>query len=169
MTAWAKKQQADLRKTAETGAFKISRVVGDTDLQAVRAAISSSDFAYKSQEEQARLQKELNEQLRGSLLKSMWTTTVLDITNTLHEAIQMVLFDLSVDPEIRRKRAEGLKLLGDIFSSQPRPEGANFAMDGQLSYEEVAFAAMLETCVRKEQWSQRAYQQQLKTDLDAME
>lgn len=169
MTAWAKKQQADLKKTAETSAFKVSRVVGDTDLQTVRAAISSSDFAYKSPEEQAQLQKELNEQLRATLLRSMWTTTVLDITNTLHEAIQMVLFDLSVDPEIRRKRAEGLKLLGEIFNSQPRPEGPNFAMDGQLSYEEVAFAAMLETCVRKEQWSQQAYQQQLKADLEAKE
>ncbi|KAI2508257.1 hypothetical protein MHU86_6186 [Fragilaria crotonensis] len=169
MTAWAKKQQADLKKTAETSAFKVSRVVGDTDLQTVRAAISSSDFAYKSPEEQAQLQKELNEQLRATLLRSMWTTTVLDITNTLHEAIQMVLFDLSVDPEIRRKRAEGLKLLGEIFNSQPRPEGPNFAMDGQLSYEEVAFAAMLETCVRKEQWSQHAYQQQLKADLEAKE
>lgn len=169
MAAWAKKQQADLKKAAETSAFKVSRVVGDTDLHTVRAAISSSDIAYKLPEEQAQLQKELNEQLRGTLLRSMWTTTVLDITNTLHEAIQMVLFDLSVDPEIRRKRAEGLKLLGDIFSSQPRPEGANFAMDGQLSYEEVAFAAMLETCVRKEQWSQQAYQQQQRADLEAKE
>jgi hypothetical protein len=32
-------------------------------------------------------------------------------------------------------------------------------MDGQLSYEEVAFAAMLETCVRKEQWSRLAAQE----------
>ena len=169
MTEWAKKQHTDLKIAAEASAFKLSQVAGDMDLQAVHAAIKSIDFTHKSKEEQKQLQKELNEQLRGSLLKSMWTTTVLDITNTLHEAVQMVLFDLSVEPETRRKRAEGLKLLGEIFSSQPRPEGANFAMDGQLSYEEVAFAAMLETCVRKEQWSQKAYEQEQKAALAAKE
>ena len=159
IAAWAKKQQSALAETAKAGAFKLSRLAGDPNDHAVRAAIHSSDFVNKSNEEQETLLKELDEQVRVNFLRSMWTTTVLDIANTLHEVTQMVLFDQSVDADIRRKRGEGLKLLGDIFSSQPRPEGPNFAMDGQLSYEEVAFAAMLETCVRKEQWSRQAAQE----------
>lgn len=87
----------------------------------------------------------------------------------MYKAIQMVQFNLSVVQEIRRKRAEELKLLGDFFSSQPRPNGVNFEMDGQLTYEEVSFRTMFETCARKEQWSQRAYQHQLKAYLQSEE
>lgn len=156
IAAWAKKQHSTLMSTAKSGAFQLSRVAGDPDDHTVQAAINVSDFVNKSKEEQDILQKELDEQVRVNFLRSMWTQTVLDITNTLHEVSQMVLFDQSVDADIRRQRAEGLQLLGEIFSSQPRPDGPNFAMDGQLSYEEVAFAAMLDTCVRKEQWSRQA-------------
>ena len=156
MTDWAKKQYASLKENTESGAFKVSRVAGDSDKLAVRNAVNSSDFCNKPKEEQDELQKELAQQVRGNFLRTMWTTTVLDIANTLHEAAQMVLFDQSVDKETRLLRGEGLKLLGEIFSAQPRPEGPNFTMDGQLAYEEVAFAAMLETCVHKEQWRRKA-------------
>jgi hypothetical protein len=151
MTTWAKKQRNDVAQAVKKTTFNFSNIAGDMDLTAVRSTIVASEFAHKTKQEQTQLRKELDVQLRGNLLRSMWKTTVLDITNTLHEAIQMILFDQSVSKDIRRKRAEGLQLLGDIMSRQKRPEGPNFAADGQLAYEEVAFSAMLETCVRKEQ------------------
>lgn len=156
ISAWAKRTYANMKETTESTAFKVSHVAGDTDLLTVEAAISAADYVDKTAEEQAALQKELAMQVRKRFLRSMWTTTVVDITNTLHETVQMVLFDQSVDKETRIKRGEGLKLMGEIFEQQPRPAGPNFAMDGQLAYEEVAFAAMLETCVRTEQLSRKA-------------
>jgi hypothetical protein len=156
MTDWAKKQHISLKAGTESGAFQVSTMAGNADETVVRAAINSTDYLSKSPEEQKELQKQFQEEVRGNFVRSMWTTTVLDITNTLHEAAQMVLFDHAVDKETRLKRGEGLQLMGEIFAAQPRPEGPNFAMDGQLAYEEVALSAMLETCVRKYHWSRRA-------------
>lgn len=156
ISAWAKRTYTNMKETTESGAFKVTHLAGDTDLMTVQAAISAAGYVDKSPEEQAALQKALALQVRKKFLRSMWTTTVVDITNTLHETVQMVLFDQAVDVETRTRRGEGLKLMGEIFAHQPHPDGPNVAMDGQLAYEEVAFAAMLETAVRKEQWSRKA-------------
>ena len=43
------------------------------------------------------------------MLNIMWTTTVVDITTTLHQVVQMVLHDQSVDLSIRKRRAGGLQ------------------------------------------------------------
>lgn len=156
MTGWAKKQYATLKEGTALTAMQVSHMAGDSDETAVKAAINSAEYLEKTPEEQQKLEKQLQEEVRHNFLRSMWIATVLDITNTLHEAAQMVLFDQAVDRATRQKRGEGLKLMGEIFATQPRPIGPNFAMDGQLAYEEVAFAAMLETCVRKDQWSRKA-------------
>jgi X-domain of DnaJ-containing len=151
MTTWARKQRNDVTQAVKQSGLNLSKIAGDMDLNTVRSTIAASEFAHKTKHEQKQLRKELDAELRGNLLRSMWKTTVLDITNTIHETTQMVLFDQSVPRDTRRKRAEGLEILGDILSRQKRPPGPNFAADGQLAYEEVAFSAMLETCVRKEQ------------------
>mmetsp|Transcript_31922 Transcript_31922/g.52673 ORF Transcript_31922/g.52673 Transcript_31922/m.52673 type:complete len:539 (+) Transcript_31922:152-1768(+) len=156
MTDWAKKQYSSLKEGTESSAFQMSHMAGSSDETVVKSAINCSEYVDKSPEEQKELQRKLQQEVRYNFVRSMWTTTVLDITNTVHEAAQMVLFDHAVDKATRLKRGEGLKLMGEIFAAQPRPEGPNFAMDGQLAYEEVAFSAMLETCVRKDQWSRKA-------------
>jgi hypothetical protein len=59
--------------------------------------------------------KEMEKAASVNLLKVLWTTTAADVTSTLHEVIQILLFDQSVDKNARRRRAEGLKALGKIF------------------------------------------------------
>ena len=85
--------------------------------------------------------------LQATALKLLWQQTVVDITNTVHEAAQMVFYDRNVSNDVRRKRAEALECLGQIFKNdmgkdQPIPE--------QAGLEEVAFHAVLETVWRKE-------------------
>lgn len=109
-------------------------------------------------EEKAAIQTEMESALSTTLLKLLWTTTTVDITNTLYETMQMVLFDQSVDKETRKRRAHGLKKLGEVFMACPEPElGENEEeKDAKKLYEEAAFAAMLETIKKKEEAQQQA-------------
>jgi hypothetical protein len=91
----------------------------------------------------------MEQELTLGMLNIMWTTTVVDITATLHEVVEMVLHDQSVDKDARKRRAHGLKKLGEIFmecKGSPSIGG-----DAKKLYEEAAFAAMLETIKRKEE------------------
>lgn len=67
----------------------------------------------------------------------------------------MILFDQSVDKDVRKRRAYGLKNLGDVFMACPAPPDVG-ATDAKQMYEEAAFAAMLETVKRKEEEAQSA-------------
>jgi hypothetical protein len=90
------------------------------------------------------------------MLNVMWTTTVVDITTTLHQVVQMVLHDQSVDKDSRKKRAEGLKEMGEIFMSLSTPIMSGQPEDAKKLYEDAAFAAMVETIKRKEEASHSA-------------
>jgi hypothetical protein len=92
--------------------------------------------------------------LQHNALKWLWTQTVVDITNTLHEVAQMVLHDQNVSPEVRKKRAEALSLLGDYFQNA---KGAGAAIPEQEGLEEVAFHAMLDTVWRQEKAARTQY------------
>ena len=133
-------------------------IAGDSNATAVKSALESTDYSLQSSRERATLEKEMQATgVMAKYMQSLWSTTVVDLTNTLNETCQMVLFDSSASPSDRKKRAMALKEMGDIFATQLRPQGPNFAMEGQLSYEEVAFAAMLETTARKEAWRRRVH------------
>ena len=112
----------------------------------------------KTDEERAAIQADMEKAASETLLKVMWTTTVVDITSTLHEVAQMVFFDQAVDVETRKLRAKGLKELGQIFAECPASakDEDGKKMDAQTMYEEAAFAAMLETMKRKDEASFRA-------------
>jgi hypothetical protein len=72
----------------------------------------------------------------------------VDITNTLHEAAEMVLYDQNVSAEIRKKRGQGLQTLGEIFqTASKRHDIPNIE---QQEMEEIAFNAMLDTVWRQE-------------------
>ena len=90
------------------------------------------------------------------MLNIMWTTTVVDITTTLHQVVQMVLHDQSVDLSIRKRRAGGLQEMGAIFMALSAPNESDQPEDAKKMYEEAAFAAMLETIKRKEEASHSA-------------
>jgi len=107
--------------------------------------------AAKTDEEREEKQRALEQAQIFGMLNIMWTTTVVDITTTLHTVIQMVLHDQSVDKGTRTKRANGLVQMGDIFMACPTPAGSVQPEDAKAMYEEAAFAAMLETIKRKEE------------------
>mmetsp|Transcript_22673 Transcript_22673/g.34662 ORF Transcript_22673/g.34662 Transcript_22673/m.34662 type:complete len:162 (+) Transcript_22673:1273-1758(+) len=101
-----------------------------------------------TEEEKDAVQAELEEQNQSNLLGLLWTSTSIDITNTLNVATQMVLFDQSVNVETRKKRGFALRALGEIFEAAPTPEDGKTA---QAAYEEAAQAAMVETLKRKDE------------------
>lgn len=110
----------------------------------------------KTEEEKKEKQAAMEELQVKGMLSVMWTTTVIDITTTLHGVTQMVLHDQSVDKDTRKRRAHGLKHLGEIFMACPAPAESGQPEDAKNLYEEAAFAAMLETIKRKEEASQAA-------------
>jgi hypothetical protein len=72
---------------------------------------------------------------------------VVDITTTLHEVAQMVLYDQNVTADVRKKRGEALFAMGEIFQ---KAEGKNLPNAEQEGLEEVAFHSLLDTVWRQE-------------------
>lgn len=61
----------------------------------------------------------------------------------------MIFFDHSVSTDIRKRRAEGVKTMGNIFQETPAPDGGN--KDIREMFEEAALAATIETMKRKDE------------------
>ncbi len=104
----------------------------------------------KTEEEKLEIQAKMEDAMGTTMLKILWSTTVVDITNTLHEMAQMLCYDQSVDLTTRTKRGHGLKNLGEIWMECPAQEEPD-NMDTKHLYEEAAFAAMVETIKRKDE------------------
>lgn len=153
ISKWAQKQLAEVKSRGEMVGQQINKTIGgDRDRQSleenVRIAIEKSEGDARAEG----LAKDILKKsaLQSKALKLLWQQTVVDITNTVHEAVQMVLYDRNVSNDVRKKRAEALECLGEIFSNetgkdQPIPEEAGL--------QEVAFSAILETMWRKEKAS----------------
>jgi len=157
---WAKKQLETMKHVMHTEAGKAAALAGDFDKMVLESAVKKSDIMYDetmTDQERNAMEDSLRAKVGDHFLHYMWKTTVVDITNTIHEAAQIVLHDQSVLASIRKKRGLALQLLGEIFIAQPALTGSpSFDRDGQKSYEEVAFSAIVETIVRKEksyQWA----------------
>ena len=88
----------------------------------------------KSDAEKQEKQAEMEAAMTEGMLNIMWTTTVVDITGTLYETIQLVLHDQSVDADMRKRRAYGLKNLGQIFMDCPAQ--TKISGDAKKLYEE---------------------------------
>lgn len=149
---WAKKQMETMKhKTQMTTRFSTKDKI--TLKQNVGTALDKSQGDQELEQKAMEILK--NSHLQQNALKWLWTQTVVDITNTLHETAQMVLMDSNVSQDVRKKRGEGLKVLGEIFSStdlidqDPEQEGL----------EEVAFHAMLDTIWRQEKAARAHYKQ----------
>merc|ERR1719354_306936 len=106
----------------------------------------------RTEQEKYRIAEDLAKEQLSVMLQIMWTMTAVDITSTVHEACQMLFFDqsLEVSKSLLKKRAKGVKKLGEIFMAVPPIEREN---DPSKLYEEAAFAAMIETVKRKEESS----------------
>mmetsp|Transcript_7093 Transcript_7093/g.12831 ORF Transcript_7093/g.12831 Transcript_7093/m.12831 type:complete len:555 (-) Transcript_7093:96-1760(-) len=152
---WAKGRKAKMTTSGDKSKNQVETLKAGMTMMQMQAKAQAEMEQAKTEEEKKKIQERLQKEMSASMLNVMWTTTVVDITSTLHETCQMVLFDKSVDKETRERRAHGLKALGEIFEACPEPE-QEADIDAARLYEEAAFAAMLETIQRKEQQSYAA-------------
>lgn len=154
---WAANRKAKLDAQGVKNKHKMDTLRSGLDMLQIQAKYQQKMQEASTDEEKKAIEEEMESVASTTLLKVLWTTTSIDITNTLYEVIQMVLFDKSVDKDTRESRAHGLKILGEIFMDCPDPEVAEGdAKDAKKLYEEAAFAAMLETIKRKEEANQKA-------------
>mmetsp|Transcript_6153 Transcript_6153/g.13504 ORF Transcript_6153/g.13504 Transcript_6153/m.13504 type:complete len:542 (+) Transcript_6153:108-1733(+) len=153
---WAKGHAASMERQGETSKAKRDGLVAGMKMVTMQQTAAKDIAAATTDEERKAKMDEMEEKMTTGMLGVMWTTTVVDITTTLHEVAQMVLFDQSVDRDTRKRRGFGLKHLGEIFMAVS-PSGEGVPANAKKLYEDAAFAAMLETIKRKEEASQAAH------------
>lgn len=151
---WVKGKGAKCEKSYAVGkaqADALSAVINTAKVtQDAEAAISQA----RTEEEKNCIAEGLAKDQLSVMLQIMWTMTTVDITSTIHEACQMLFFDKAVeDKSVLKKRAKGVRKLGEIFMSTPAVDRND---DPTKIYEEAAFAAMVETIKRKEESNFRA-------------
>eukprot|EP00804_Cyclotella_cryptica_P015641 CCRYP_003628-RB/>CCRYP_003628-RB protein AED:0.09 eAED:0.09 QI:165/0.83/0.85/1/0.66/0.57/7/1472/550 len=152
---WAKGHYAQLEKSKDANKAKRDGLVAGVKMMTMQQKVAQDIAAAKTEEERKVAERAMEEEMTKGMLHMMWTTSVVDITTTLHEVAQMVLYDQSVNKDVRKRRVYGLKNLGEIFMACPAPLEAGTENAKNL-YEEAAFAAMLETIKRKEEEAQAA-------------
>lgn len=155
ISEWAKSHAADWKRSADTKSKQKDTLFAGLSMLQMQLKYQQARSNAKNEEEQRKIDVEFQREMSISVLNVMWTTTVIDITSTLHETCQMVLFDVSIDADVRRKRGESLKLLGNTLSNIPPPESNPDDSTTEKLYEEAAFAAMLETIKRKDDAADR--------------
>ena len=154
---WAKGQYSKMEQSTDTSKAKRDGLIAGMKMMTMQQKAAREMAEAKTEEERKEREAAMEHQMVSGMLNLMWTTTVVDITSTLHEVVQMVLFDQSVDKDTRKRRAYGLKNLGEIFMACPPAASSNQMEDAKTLYEEAAFAAMLETIKRKEEAAQAAH------------
>ena len=155
---WAAGRKAKMKATTAEGKNAIEGLTSGIDIMQLQANCEQKMKEAKTDDERANLTKEMEKATAENMLKVLWTTLVVDITSTIHETVQMVLFDQAVDIKTRKLRAEGLKAMGQTFIDCPEPPRAEGEekMDAKAMYEEAAFKAMLETMKNKDEAQFRA-------------
>lgn len=78
-------------------------------------------------------------------LEIMWQVTALDISTTVHEVVVKVIKDKSATPEVRKKRAEAIVKLGEIYEQAKSKDPKQRAMSARGIFQNAAEAAMEET------------------------
>lgn len=152
VSKWASANKAAMKESSDANKYKMDTLRAGMEMMSVQQKFAKEMEAAKTEEEKKAVQAKMEEASGDTLLKILWTTTVVDITAAIHEAAQMLLFDKSVDTETRLKRAHGLKALGQVFMDCPAPEkSSDEEKSAAKQYEEAAFAAMVETIKRKEE------------------
>jgi hypothetical protein len=149
ISKWAQRQREVVKSHSETVGRRINSITGDKERKSIEQNVETAIAKSEGNSVAEGLAKDIlrKSALQAKALKILWQQTVVDITNTLHEAAQMVLHDRNVSNEVRKKRAEALAYLGQIFQKE---NGKNDPIPEQAGLEEVAFHAMLETIWRKE-------------------
>lgn len=148
---WAKGHYAHMQRSGDTSKAKRDGLVAGMKMMTTKQNAERELAEAKTDEERKEKQAAMEDVQVTGMLNIMWTTTVVDITTTLHEVAQLVLHDQSVSKDVRKRRGYGLKHLGEIFMACSTPMESDQPEDAKKLYEEAAFAAMLETIRRKEE------------------
>lgn len=148
---WAKGHKAKMEKSADSNKNKREGLIAGMKMMTMQQKAAQDLAEAKTEEERKEKEAAMEDLQITGMLSVMWTTTVVDITATLHEVAQMVLHDQCVHKDTRKKRAYGLKNMGEIFMACPTPKKSGQPEDAKRLYEEAAFAAMLETIKRKDE------------------
>jgi hypothetical protein len=127
---------------------RVKNVAGDMDRISLNHQVGSVIDKTQGDTDLEQVGKEiLKNALQNKVVRILWKQTVVDITNTIHEAAQMVLHDQNMSAEIRKKRGHGLQTLGEIFQTAKKRDIPRIE---QEEMEEIAFNAMLDTVWRQE-------------------
>ena len=127
---------------------RVKNVAGNMDRISLNQQVGSVIDKTEGDEDLEQVGKQvLKNALQNKVVRILWQQTVVDITNTIHEAAQMVLHDQNVSAENRKKRGQGLQILGEIFQTAKKRDVPIIA---QEEMEEIAFNAMLDTVWRQE-------------------
>jgi len=150
VSKWAKAQQASHKKRKAGRKNNMDKLMANVDAMTIQQEYAEKIQNATTDEEKAKLENEMVEATQSIVLRMIWTTTVVDITSTIHETCQMFFFDQSVDKDTRKARAHGVKNLGIIFQECPEPAGKP-DKDAKSLFEDAALAAMVETMKRKDE------------------
>jgi len=148
ISKWAKAQKADIKKRRAQSKDKMGVFKAGIDVAGAEMKLAQEIENATTDEEREKIIAHSEDQMADLLLNMLWTTTVIDITNTLHQTCQMLLFDQSVKKEVRKERGHGLKKLGEFFSKVEAPQVET--KNAKDIYEEATLAAMLDTVAKKE-------------------
>ena len=149
---WAKSKKASAKRRQERSKNQMEMLMGAMDAMKVQSEFQAKMQQAQNDGERMKLQKEMEEAQQNTMLKVIWTTTVVDITSTIHETCQMVFFDTSESKDVHLRRAHAVKNLGQIFQAVPEPpvpEGGKKA--ARELFEEAALLAAVETMKRKDE------------------
>lgn len=58
-----------------------------------------------------------------AMFEMMWRLSVVDIESTLRSACHKVLYDHSVDVSERLKRAQAMRIVGEVFKAEKSQKG----------------------------------------------
>jgi X-domain of DnaJ-containing len=121
---WAAKQQALLEEQKDFNKNKMDQLRAGLELMKLQneanARLSQPGV---TDEEREKIQDETSAAMAATMLKILWTTSVVDISATIHETCQMVFYDMSVDSATRQNRITAVSKLGEIWSSIAAPIG----------------------------------------------
>ena len=157
ISKWAAGKNASRKKRKQRQQNQMEMLMGAMDAMKVNAEFQQKMQQAQNDGQRMALQKEMEEATQNTMLKVIWTTTVVDITSTIHEVCQMVFFDTSVDKDAHKRRAHAVKNLGEIFLAVPEPplpDGGK--KDARHLFEEAALAATVETMKRKDEAAHEA-------------
>jgi len=149
---WAKSNLAKLESQKANNKQKKQGMFAGLSMMQMQLKHAQELQKATSEEAKQKLNEDFQKELTSTMLEVMWTTTAVDVTNTLFEVCQMVFFDKSVEKHVRKSRGKAVKALGDVFMAVPKPAAQDgMEMAAEEVYRAAAEAAMLETIKRKEE------------------